>query len=191
MKRILLQLISAVSLLALLASPLVATVQCQEKQKTRPQNPDKSLRAIFDSVLPQIKTKSHVPILLPSELPPPIAKARHVVVEKAAADEYAISLYYELGVGDSGFAAFFAAQGKTNFSPRELGNVESVNLTHGLHGFFRAVSCSGSCAPANLWWEQNGVLYQIQLMLNANLSDENQEKMIVAVADSAILAGPR
>lgn len=152
---------------------------------------DKSLPKILVPVLSEVKAGSLVPVLLPNELPGPIAAARHAVVQKAEVDEYAISLYYELGIGDAGFAAFFSAQAKPKYNPRELGNIQKVELAHGLVGFFRAVSCGGSCAPANLWWQQDGALYQIQLKLSPSLSERSQEKAILAVANSAILAGPR
>ncbi|MHB8541886.1 MAG: hypothetical protein ACYDCD_13255 [Candidatus Acidiferrales bacterium] len=154
---------------------------------------DKSLPGIFVSVLPEVKAKSHIPVLLPSELPPPIATAKHAIVDTAEADKYGIALYYEREPdgGYLGFAAFFSAEGKPKFNPRELTDFEPVNLARHLHGFFRAVSCGGSCAPANLWWEKNGVLYVIQLEFSPDASDQSQEKAIVAVVDSAILGGPR
>jgi hypothetical protein len=113
------------------------------------------------------------------------------VLEKAAASEYAISLYYELGVGDAGFAAHFAAQAAPKYNPRELGNVQEVKLAHGIRGFFRPISCGGSCAPVNVWWEHDSVLYQVQLELPSTLSERRQERTVTAVADSSILAGPR
>jgi len=187
---------SATILLAILSFSVgLGITQSQEKPQVRSpitvgHNPP--LR-VFAAVLPQIKAKSHVPILLPSELPQPIAKAKHAVIGTAETDKYGIALYFEREPdgGYFGFAASFGGVGKPNFRPQELPNVEPVNLTHHLHGFFSAVSCSGSCAPANLWWEQNGGLYHIQLMLNVNLSDQAQENAIVAVANSAILGGPR
>ena len=150
----------------------------------------RSLPGIFISV-PEVKAQSRVPVLLPSELPKPIGKAKHAGVEKAAANEYAISLYYELDVGDAGFAALFAAQAAPKYDPQELRNIHEVKLAHGIRGFFRPISCGGSCAPVNLWWEESGVLYQIQLDLSSTLSERGQEKAITAVADSSILAGPR
>jgi hypothetical protein len=102
-----------------------------------------------------------------------------------------VALYYELGVGDAGFAASFSARKNAGYSPRELPNVEEVKLAGGIVGFFRSVSCGGSCAPANLWWEQDGTLYQIQLKLPSTLREKKQLRIIMAVADSAILAGPR
>jgi hypothetical protein len=149
--------------------------------------------AVFASVLPRIKAKSHVPVLLPSQLPPPITKAKHAVIGTAKAGKYGIALYYEREPdgGYFGFAASFSAEGRAKFNPRELTNFEPVSLAHHLHGFFRAVSCGGSCAPANLWWEQDGALYTVQLELSPSLSEKSQQKSIVAVVDSAILGGPR
>lgn len=151
---------------------------------------NKSLPEVFHSVLPEIKSKSHVPLLLPSKLPKPIGKAKHALIEKVAANEYAISLYFELGNGNAGFAAFFSGEAAPKYSPRELGNLSEVKLANGIRGYFRPINCGGSCAPANLWWEDGGILYQIQLSLPI-ASEQDQEKTITAVANSAILAGPR
>jgi hypothetical protein len=96
-----------------------------------------------------------------------------------------------LGIGDAGFAAFFWAQGNPNYEPQELGGTRKVKLSHGLHGYFSAVSCGGSCAPANIWWKDGRVLYQIQLKFPSTLREGDQQKAITVAADSAILAGPR
>ena len=150
-----------------------------------------SLPDIFLSVLARVKVKTRVPVLLPTELPRPFSDAKHASVDKATTDEYAVSLYYELDVGNAGFAASFEATNNSQYSPRELGNVREVKLAGGLTGFFRPVNCGGSCAPANLWWEQKAVLYQIQLKLPSTLPERNQQRIITTVANSAILAGPR
>jgi hypothetical protein len=153
---------------------------------------DKSLPAVFISVLPEIKTKSHLPVLLPSELPKPIRRAKHALIQKVAANEYAISLYFELGIGDAGFAAYFSGAANPGSSPQELGNESEVKLARGLRGFFTPISCGGSCAPANLWWEAGGIIYQIQLELPYSLNEEDlQKKTMIEVANSAIIAGPR
>lgn len=153
--------------------------------------PSKSLPRPFASVLPEIKAKSHIPILLPSKLAPPFVKAKHAVAEEASDERYSIALYYELGIGDAGFAAFFAAEATPNYEPDDLGDATRVTLAHGLVGFFRPVSCGGSCAPANIWWKQGATLYQIQLRLPSNLRALDQQRAMTAAANSAILAGPR
>lgn len=150
-----------------------------------------SLPDILVPVLAGVKAKTTVPILLPTELPRPFSDAKHAIMDKATTDEYAVSLYYELDVGNAGFAALFKATNNRHYSPRELANVHEVKLAGGITGFFRPVSCGGSCAPANLWWEQGAVLYQIQLKLPSTLREKRQLGIITAVADSAILAGPR
>jgi hypothetical protein len=113
------------------------------------------------------------------------------VIEKASDKEYAIILFYKVGIGDAGFAAFFQAQRDPDEDLQAPPNVREVELSHGLRGFFRPVGCGGSCAPANIWWRKGRVLYQIQIAFPSTLRVIDQQKAIIAVANSAILAGPR
>lgn len=156
-----------------------------------PTRPAKSLPEPFASVLPEIKAKSRIPVLLPGEFSQPIRGAKHAVVERVSDNEYVITLYYELGIGDAGFAASFGAKGDPDYDPQDLGNVRKMELSHGLLGYFRPVSCGGSCAPANIWWKDGRVLYQIQLGFPSTFLEGDQQKVIISAADSAILAGPR
>lgn len=149
------------------------------------------LPRVLVSALEKVKGNLRIPILLPAALPGGIGTVRHAIVDRATPGEYQISLFYNLGVGDAGFAGMFYAKANPGYSPEQLPNVHAIELAHGVHGFFRAVSCGGSCVPPNLWWEQNRVLYQIQLVLPPYFSDSDQERPIVKMADSAILAGPR
>jgi hypothetical protein len=149
------------------------------------------LPGIFVSVLAEVKAGTSIPVLLPTELPRPFRDAKHAIVGKISANKYRITLYYEQDIGDARFAASFAAEKNASYSPRELSNVREVKLSGGVVGFFRPVSCGGSCAPANLWWEQGAVLYQIQLKLPSTLLENEQLGTIAAVADSAIQPGPR
>lgn len=168
------------------------TVSCNANGKSKPAIANGGpVPEVFLSALAEAKAKTSLPVLLPTELPSLFSDAKHAVTEKLAADEYAISLYYELDVGDAGFAASFAGDSKGRYSPQEIPNVRAVKLAHGLVGFFRPVSCGGSCAPANLWWKQAAVLYQIQLRLPSQLREKKQQRIITEVANSAILAGPR
>lgn len=150
-----------------------------------------SLPEALVEVLTEVKKKSQLPVLLPSELPQPVGKAKNALVEEVSANAYTISLYYELGIGDAGFAASFSAHTKPNYNPRHLKGIHEVKLARGIRGFFKPVSCRGSCSPANLWWEDNGILYQIQLKLPSSFSQQKQQDVAVAVAGSAVLGGPR
>jgi hypothetical protein len=146
---------------------------------------------VFRSVLTEVKAKTRVPVLLPTELPFYDHDLEHARVDKATAAEYAISLFHKLGVGDAGFAASFHASKNRHFSPREIADVSEVKLATGITGFFRPMRCGVSCAPMNLWWKQGAVLYQIQLKLPPSPREQDQQRMITAAANSAILAGPR
>jgi hypothetical protein len=150
-----------------------------------------SLPDVFLSVLAEVKAKTTVNVLLPTELPSPFRDAKYANVDKATADEYVVSLYYKLGVGNAGFAASFGAKNNAPYSPRELSNVREVELARGIVGFFRPVSCGGSCAPSNLWWVRGTALYSLQLKLPSALREKKQQMIITQVANSAILAGPR
>lgn len=150
-----------------------------------------NLPSVFAPVLPDAKAKSQIPILLPSNLPPIIRKAKNAALDKASANEYAISIWFEQGVGDAGLAASFSARSEASYAPDELSNVQPLRLAHRLRGFFRPVSCGGSCAPASLSWKEQGIVYQVQLKLPSTMPEQRQRAAIVATANSAILAGPR
>jgi len=151
------------------------------------------LPRVLVSVLPLVRARSRIPVLLPSELPPPIREAKHAVADsdRVSADNYAIMLFYQLGMGHAGFAGAFGGESTRKFDPGELPNVYKVRLAHDYVGYFSPVSCGGSCAPANIWWEEAGVTYDVQISLPSTTSEKDQEDLMTGVANSAIVAGPR
>jgi hypothetical protein len=58
-----------------------------------------SLAGIFVSALAEVKAGTRVPVLLPTELPRPLSDAKHVVLEKITANEYAVAFYLRVGRG--------------------------------------------------------------------------------------------
>jgi hypothetical protein len=173
------------------AQEVVEPAQTQSDAALSPTGPGKFLPESFASVLPELKAESRIPVILPSELTQPIGGAKHAVLEKASSNEYAISLYYELGIGDAGFAASFGTQVDPDFAPQDPVNIHKVQLSDGLLGYFSPVSCGGSCAPANFWWKDGRILYQIQLKFPSTLREGDRQKALTAAANPAILAGPR
>lgn len=145
----------------------------------------------FDSLLPQLKATTHVPILFPDWLPPDFAAAAYATTETLDANDYGVSLSFAPGEGDAAFAAFIEGRTDPNFSPNDHRYDEPVTLVHGIKGYFSSVSCGGSCAPANLWWHQNGITYDLELGFDSTMSDAEQKMLTVKAANSAIKAGPR
>ena len=58
----------------------------------------------------------------------------------------------------------------------------TVKLTGGITGYFKPLSCGGSCSPPQIEWIQGGVLYDIQAKVIAGKRD------LVKAANSAINA---
>jgi hypothetical protein len=139
---------------------------------------------VFRSALEEIQGKTRISILLPSKLPPDIREGDiKLAFGEVRDDGYFISLYFsEIGSG----ATFAAGFGGSTRVFRDLPNTRRVALTGGRIGIFRPVSCGGSCAPANLWWEQNGVMYQIQITLGSTSKEKDQEKILVETANSSV-----
>jgi hypothetical protein len=97
-------------------------------------------------------------------------------------DGYLISLYSSEPGVEATFAAGFG--GSTRIE--HLSDAHRVELSGGRTGMFMPVSCGGLCAPANLWWEQNGVMYQIQIKLKSSTTEKEQERILVETANSTV-----
>lgn len=144
--------------------------------------------SVFRPALEHIQPKTRIPIMLPSRLPSAIPeKDIKEASGEIRADGYFISLYFSEGGGDSAFAAGFGGSTRI-FGPEDLPNTHPVALSNGRTGMFRPVSCGGSCAPANLWWEQSGVMYQIQIKLKSDTPEKDQEKILIQTANSTVTA---
>jgi hypothetical protein len=153
---------------------------------------------VFRSVLLQIKKKTHVPILLPSALPEGIREVELCATASADATSYSISLDYGCPPdGNASFAGYFegALNGNNNLDCDQSEGDKKIKLARGVEGCFSPVSCGGSCAPSNIWWRENKGWYHFQIhMWGAPASkrqEKEQERAMTALANSAILAGPR
>jgi len=140
---------------------------------------------VFKPALEQIKSRTRIAIMLPSKLPPDITESR-VASGEVTQDGYFISLYYSKDT-DASYAAGFGGS-TVILQDRNVPRSTRVALSNGRTGIFRPVFCGPSCAPAKLWWEQDGVMYHIQLVLSPDLPDEEQQKILVETANSTVAA---
>ena len=139
---------------------------------------------VFRPALEEIQSQTRIPILLPSKLPSAIPeKDIKLAWGEVTKDGYFISLHFDEPAVNATYAAGFG--GSTRIL-RDIGR--RVTLSGGRTGMFSPVSCGGSCAPANLWWEQNGVMYQIQIRLRSDLTEKDQERILVETANSTVTA---
>ncbi|MDH5180584.1 MAG: hypothetical protein OEZ39_12070 [Gammaproteobacteria bacterium] len=143
------------------------------------------LKSLFGKAINEIGENSHVPVRLPTVIPNVIAKyGVKSAVGKTSANGYTVSLYYTQEPGNAAYAGMISGSTVTFDS---LPNTVPVQLLNGTNALFRAVQCGGSCAPANLWWQVEGVGYSIQLKLSRKLSEEAQKKAIIEMANSMSL----
>lgn len=142
---------------------------------------------IFKPALEQIKGKVKIPVLLPTRLPTEIQSSEIKVVEGSVKDKgYSIILSYG-DCGNACFAGSFAGTPAVNPWQKKKG---LTKLPNGIMARFMPVSCGGSCSPANLWWEQDGVEYAIQLKLISTMSVEKQRRILIETAASVTEAKP-
>jgi hypothetical protein len=155
---------------------------------------------VFTPALDQIQTNTRIPILLlllPLRLPSAIpAQDSLWSAGTVTNDGYFVALYFsETGVDATsriGVDANFAAGlGGSTLILKDLPNTRRIALSGGRTAIFRPISCKGSCAPANLWWERNGVTYQIQAKLRSSLTENDQPKILVEMANSTVTVRQR
>lgn len=83
----------------------------------------------------------------------------------------------------AGFAASFSGLPRGG---QEYRRPHDIRLANGHFADFTPVACGGSCAPANLVWEQNGVVYRIQMRLNPDMKERDQQRILIETANSCV-----
>ena len=146
------------------------------------------LAPIFQPAIADILPRTHLPILLPSQLPPALRPSDiRLASGELRKDGYFISLYYSDLGSESSFAAGFGGSTRL-FTGDDQPSARRVLLSGARRALFRPLSCNGSCAPANLWWVHDGVQYNIQAMLDRQTPDPMQAKVLIALANASVPA---
>jgi hypothetical protein len=138
---------------------------------------------LFQDVLPEVKAKTHVPVLLPQRYRSDVKNNVPTGVGRKRSYTLSIGAIEGCGGATACFVADFGAKrgGKPSFTRK-------VRLRGGRTGYFKPLTCGGSCSPPMLEWRKGGVLYWIQ----AHAGTASQEKRrLVKMANSALFHGPR
>ena len=140
---------------------------------------------VFQPVIAELRSKVQIPVLLPAKLPARLRSPdiSDVVLLTAAADSYSVDLRYRGVGGDAGFAAWFHGVRAGHDTVRAR---HPYRLASGALAAFIPVGCGGSCAPANLWWKQDGVIYTIQLRLPSDMAPQAQARLLVETANAMV-----
>jgi hypothetical protein len=133
------------------------------------------------AVLPDARDGG-VPVLLPSRMNLDYSRSRIYVTGGGGNDQWDIEMAGARNCGGANacfLASFTGEEGKA------LGFKTNVKLARGLRGYYKPLTCGGSCSPPLIAWKRGGVRYQIQAKALGG------RKSFVAMANSAIRNGGR
>jgi hypothetical protein len=176
--------ISAVSAVFLLVSvssfhnSAIATINKQsqliaQQSKTQP-------HAVFKSILPKLKQKTQIRILLPKFIPESDGENPiYAIIEAATPKKYDILLGFspDCSGGTACRLGMLSAEAVTRKTPRLTG--KAVSLAKGITGYFVDSRCGANCSDATLTWRQEGVQYVVGLKAGDRTS-------LIKMANSAI-----
>ena len=141
------------------------------------------LRPFIGSVT-QIARPTGVPIILPDWLQVEAVPRRLYATATASKTGWELELSSAPHCGHANvcFVALFVAE-----RGGRLPGKPNATLPGGIPAQYRAVSCGGSCAPANVWFVRRGVLYQIQV----KSPPRDARAALVGMAAQSLRKGPR
>lgn len=144
------------------------------------------LPAPLAALLPELKSQTGVPLLLPHRLPP-LAQETVYAHAKADADGYAIRLESDPDCDGANacFLGLLRAKRGGRFSYPEV-----LKLSDTVTGRYKPTTCGGSCSAQAIEWQYQGVLYTAQLNLRTESEKEARAEMI-ELARSAVRSGLR
>ena len=143
------------------------------------------VKQVLRADLPRVAKKTDVPIRLPSRMNLDYGKS---VYGSGSASKNRYSLGIS-GAPKCGANACFLADfgGERGGTPAFK---KTVRLTDGITGYYKPLTCGGSCSPPLIQWLQDGFLYSIQAKLGT-AGRTKQRRAMVRAANSAIRSTPR
>ncbi|AFY31529.1 hypothetical protein [Calothrix sp. PCC 7507] len=136
--------------------------------------------AVFKPILPKLKQKTQIPIILPKLIPGVEREdPLYAILENATPKKYEILLGFspDCTGGTACRLGIVTAEAVTSKTPRLTG--KTVSLAKGITGYFVDFSCGANCSDATLTWRQKGVQYAVGLKAGDRTS-------LIKMANSAI-----
>ncbi|HYX18901.1 MAG TPA: hypothetical protein VE944_32035 [Nostoc sp.] len=135
---------------------------------------------VFKSILPKLKQKTQIRILLPKFIPESDGENPiYATIEAVTQKKYEILLGFSPDCNGSSACRLgvVSAEAVTRKTPRLTG--KPVSLTKGITGYFVDFSCGAGCSDATLTWRQQGVQYVVGVKAGERTS-------LIKMANSAI-----
>lgn len=156
----------------------IATINNQsqlivQQSKTRP-------HPVFKSILPKLKQKTQIKILLPKFIPESDGENPiYAIIEAATQKKYDILLAFSPDCNGASACRLgvVSAEAVTHKTPSLTG--KRVSLAKGITGYFVDFTCGAGCSDATLTWRQQGVQYVVGVKAGDRTS-------LIKMANSAI-----
>lgn len=135
---------------------------------------------IFQPILPKLRQKTRIPIVLPTVIPGAEGENQlYAILEAATPQKYDILLGFSPNCtgGTACRLGVVTAAAVTSKTPRLTG--KPVSLAKGITGYFVDATCGANCSDATLTWRQKGVQYVVGLKAGDRAS-------LIKMANSAI-----
>lgn len=117
---------------------------------------------VFQSVVPQIRKTTKIPVLLPKEIPiPQTGSPLYATVDTVTPQKYIVLLEEVPNCNRVIGCRYGAVVGEavTSKTPRMLG--KAIFLRKGVTAYFSASICAANCSDAVIMWRQKGLQYSI------------------------------
>ncbi|WP_354699891.1 hypothetical protein DSM112329_00149 [Paraconexibacter sp. AEG42_29] len=155
-----------------------------------PVTPDPVAPALT-STLKQLKAKTKLPVLLPSELPV-FREGKKPLYPTIGADakSYAVTLGLVPDCGANVCSVGYLYALRTKKFPSAAQGKYKVKLRKGATGRYQPLSCGASCTPPTITFRSAGVNYSYSLKLDIKRPDTDRS-VLTKLANQALAAGPR
>jgi hypothetical protein len=141
--------------------------------------------ALVQHDLASARRRTQIPILLPSTAPANDTTPAPAGSGYGRRTHYAFAFSYGADCGGANACFLGEVTGRRGGTPAFR---RTVALRGGRTGYYKPLSCGGSCSPPEIEWVQRKVLYSIQWN-EANRG--GSRRTMISLANSAIAAGPR
>ncbi|MBD2243544.1 hypothetical protein [Nostoc sp. FACHB-888] len=173
--------VCAVFLLVSISSFHKSAIATRNKQSQLiAQQSQTQLHPVFKSILPKLKQKTQIKILLPKFIPESDGENPiYAIIEAATQKKYEILLGFSPDCNGASACRLgvVSAESVTRQTPRMTG--KRISLAKGITGYFVDFTCGAGCSDATLTWRQQGVQYVMGLKAGERTS-------LVKMASSAI-----
>ncbi|MEA5617155.1 hypothetical protein VB711_04790 [Cronbergia sp. UHCC 0137] len=138
------------------------------------------INPVFKPILPKLKQKSQIKLLLPKYIPESNTEnPLYAIIETATKNKYEILLGFspDCSGGTACRLGLLTAEKVNKQTPRLTG--KAVLLAKGITGYFVDFQCGANCSDATLTWRYQGIQYTIGLKAGSR-------NELIKMANSAI-----